>query len=90
MEEQALNSSLTGQNADGLTIQFAENQFSNDIRWHKYQPAAGAYFTYDRRRVNVTLMVPVMTASSTVPTHKSRFCPSLRFRSVMISAITGK
>ncbi len=36
-----------------------ENQFSNDIRWHKYQPAAGAYFTYDRRRVNVTLMVPV-------------------------------
>ena len=29
-----------------------ENQFSNDIRWHKYQPAAGA-------RVNVTLMVPV-------------------------------
>lgn len=59
MEEQALNSSLTGQNADGLTIQFAENQFSNDIRWHKYQPAAGAYFTYDRRRVNVTLMVPV-------------------------------
>lgn len=59
MEEQALNSSLTGQNADGLTIQFAENQFSNDIRWHKYQPAAGVYFTYDRRRVNVTLMVPV-------------------------------
>lgn len=59
MEEQALNSSLTGQNEDGLTIQFAENQFSNDIRWHKYQPAAGAYFTYDRRRVNVTLMVPV-------------------------------
>ena len=58
-----------------------ENQFSNDIRWHKYQPAAGAYFTYDRRRVNVT---------PTVPTHKSRFCPSLRFRSVMISAITGK
>ena len=36
-----------------------EIQFSNDIRWHKYQPAAGAYFTYDRRRVNVTLMVPV-------------------------------
>ena len=36
-----------------------EDQFSNDIRWHKYQPAAGAYFTYDRRRVNVTLMVPV-------------------------------
>ncbi len=59
MEEQALISSLTGQNADGLTIQFVENQFSNDIRWHKYQPAAGAYFTYDRRRVNVTLMVPV-------------------------------
>ena len=59
MEEQALNSSLTGQNADGLTIQFAENQFSNDIRWHKYQTAAGAYFTYDRRRVNVTLMVPI-------------------------------
>ena len=59
MEEQALNSSLTGQNADGLTIQFAGNQFSNDIRWHKYQPAAGAYFTYDRRRVNVTLMVPI-------------------------------
>ncbi|MBP9993369.1 MAG: TonB-dependent receptor [bacterium] len=59
MEEQALNSSLTGQNEDGLTIQFAENQFSNDIRWHKYQPAAGAYFTYDRRRVNVTLMVPI-------------------------------
>ena len=59
MEEQALNSSLTGQNADGLTIQFAENQFSNDIRWHKYQTASGAYFTYDRRRVNVTLMVPV-------------------------------
>ena len=59
MEEQALNSSLTGQNADGLTIQFAENQFSNDIRWHKYQPAAGAYITYDRRRVNVTLMMPV-------------------------------
>lgn len=59
MEEQRLNSSLTGQNEDGLTIQFAENQFSNDIRWHKYQPAAGAYFTYDRRRVNVTLMVPV-------------------------------
>ena len=59
MEEQGLNSSLTGQNEDGLTIQFAENQFSNDIRWHKYQPAAGAYFTYDRRRVNVTLMVPI-------------------------------
>ena len=59
MEEQALNSSLTGQNADGLTIQFAGNQFSNDIRWHKYQTAAGAYFTYDRRRVNVTLMVPI-------------------------------
>ena len=59
MEEQALNSSLTGQNADGLTIQFAENQFSNDIRWHKYQPAAGAYFTYDRRRVNVSLVLPV-------------------------------
>lgn len=59
MEEQALNSSLTGQNEDGLTIQFAENQFSNDIRWHKYQPAAGAYITYDRRRVNVTLMMPV-------------------------------
>ncbi len=59
MEEQALISSLTGQNADGLTIQSVENQFSNDIRWHKYQPAAGAYFTYDRRRVNVTLMVPV-------------------------------
>ena len=59
MEEQRLNSSLTGQNADGLTIQFAENQFSNDIRWHKYQPAAGAYITYDRRRVNVTLMMPV-------------------------------
>ena len=59
MEEQALNSSLIGQNAEGLTLQFAENQFSNDIRWHKYQPAAGAYFTYDRRRVNVTLMVPV-------------------------------
>ena len=36
-----------------------ENQFSNDIRWHKYQPAAGAYLTYERRRVNVTLMVPV-------------------------------
>ena len=36
-----------------------ENQFSNDIRWHKYQPAAGAYFTYDRRRVNVTLVLPV-------------------------------
>ena len=33
--------------------------FSNDIRWHKYQPAAGAWFTYDRRRVNVTLVVPV-------------------------------
>lgn len=59
MEEQRLNSSLTGQNEDGLTIQFAENQFSNDIRWHKYQPAAGAYITYDRRRVNVTLMMPV-------------------------------
>ncbi len=59
MEEQGLNSSLTGQNEDGLTIQFAENQFSNDIRWHKYQPAAGAYITYDRRRVNVTLMVPI-------------------------------
>lgn len=59
MEEQALNSSLTGQNADGLTIQFAGNQFSNDIRWHKYQTVAGAYFTYDRRRVNVTLMVPI-------------------------------
>ena len=59
MEEQALNSSLTGQNADGLTIQFAGNQFSNDIRWHKHQTAAGAYFTYDRRRVNVTLMVPI-------------------------------
>ena len=36
-----------------------ENQFSNDIRWHKYQPAAGAYFTYDRRRVNVSLVLPV-------------------------------
>ncbi len=36
-----------------------ENQFSNDIRWHKYQPAAGAYFTYERRRVNVTLVLPV-------------------------------
>lgn len=59
MEEQGLNSSLTGQNEDGLTIQFTENQFSNDIRWHKYQPAAGAYITYDRRRVNVTLMMPV-------------------------------
>lgn len=59
MEEQRLNSSLTGQNEDGLTIQFAENQFSNDIRWHKFQPAAGAYITYDRRRVNVTLMMPV-------------------------------
>lgn len=59
MEEQRLNSSLTGQNEDGLTIQFAKNQFSNDIRWHKYQPAAGAYITYDRRRVNVTLMMPV-------------------------------
>ena len=59
MEEQALNSSLIGQDADGLTIQFVENQFSNDIRWHKYQPAAGAYLTYERRRVNVTLMVPV-------------------------------
>ena len=59
MEEQALNSSLIGQNAEGLTLQFAENQFDNDIRWHKYQPAAGAYLTYDRRRVNVTLMVPV-------------------------------
>ena len=59
MEEQALNSSLIGQNAEGLTLQFAENQFDNEIRWHKYQPAAGAYFTYDRRRVNVTLMVPV-------------------------------
>ena len=59
MEEQRLNSSLTGQNEDGLTIQFAGNQFSNDIRWHKYQPASGAYFTYDRRRVNVTLMVPI-------------------------------
>ena len=35
------------------------DQFSNDIRWHKYQPAAGAWFTYDRRRVNVTLVVPV-------------------------------
>ena len=46
MEEQALNSSLTG-------------QFSNDIRWHKYQPGAGAYFTYERRRVHVTLVVPV-------------------------------
>ena len=33
--------------------------FNNDIRWHKYQPAAGAWFTYDRRRVNVTLVVPV-------------------------------
>ena len=59
MEEQALNSSLIGQNAEGLTLQFAENQFDNDIRWHKYQPAAGAYLTYERRRVNVTLMVPV-------------------------------
>lgn len=59
MEEQALNSSLTGQNDDGMNIQFAGNQFGNDIRWHKYQPAAGAWFTYDRRRVNVTLMVPV-------------------------------
>ena len=59
MEEQGLNSSLTGQNEDGLTIQFAENQFSNDIRWHNYQPAAGADITYDRRRVNVTLMVPI-------------------------------
>ena len=38
MEEQALNSSLIGQNAEGLTLQFAENQFDNDIRWHKYQP----------------------------------------------------
>ena len=36
-----------------------ELQFGNDIRWHKYQPAAGAWFTYDRRRVNVTLVVPV-------------------------------
>ncbi|MBQ8959320.1 MAG: TonB-dependent receptor [Bacteroidales bacterium] len=35
------------------------NLFSNDIRWHKYQPAAGAWFTYDRRRVSVTLVVPV-------------------------------
>ena len=59
MEEQALNSSLTGQNDDGMSIQFAGNQFGNDIRWHKYQPAAGAYITYDRRRVNVTLMVPI-------------------------------
>ena len=59
IEEQALNSNLTGQNADGLTIQYAGNQFSNDIRWHKYQPAAGAYITYDRRRVNVSLVVPV-------------------------------
>ena len=59
MEEQALNSSLTGQNADGFAIQFAGNQFNNDIRWHKYQPAAGAWFTYDRRRVNVTLVLPV-------------------------------
>ena len=59
MEEQALNSSLTGQNDDGMSIQFAGNQFGNDIRWHKYQPAAGAWFTYDRRRVNVTLIVPV-------------------------------
>ncbi len=59
MEEQSLNSSLTGQNADGMAIQFDGNQFSNDIRWHKYQPAAGAYFTYGRRRVNVTLVVPV-------------------------------
>ena len=37
MEEQSLNSSLIGQNAEGLTLQFAENQFDNDIRWHKYQ-----------------------------------------------------
>ena len=59
IEEQAINSNLTGQNADGLTIQYAGNQFSNDIRWHKYQPAAGAYITYDRRRVNVSLVVPV-------------------------------
>ena len=36
-----------------------EYQFNNDIRWHKYQPAAGAYLTYERRRVNVTLVVPV-------------------------------
>ena len=73
MEEQALNSDalcvIARRNdeaiqplcSDGL-LRFARNdgdQFSNDIRWHKYQPAAGAYITYDRRRVNVTLMVPV-------------------------------
>jgi len=73
MEEQSLNSDalcvIARRNdeaiqplcSDGL-LRFARNdgdQFSNDIRWHKYQPAAGAYFTYDRRRVNVTLMVPV-------------------------------
>ncbi len=59
MEEQSLNSSLTGEHAEGMTIQFDGNQFSNDIRWHKYQPAAGAYFTYKRRRVSATLVVPV-------------------------------
>ena len=58
-----------------------ENQFSNDIRWHKYQPAAGAYFTYDRRRVNVTLMVPVQLRYLQLDD---------RIGTVMISAITGK
>ena len=73
MEEQSLNSDalcvIARRNdeaiqplcSDGL-LRFARNdgdQFSNDIRWHKYQPAAGAYITYDRRRVNVSLVLPV-------------------------------
>ncbi len=59
VEEQALHSRLTGKTADSLTLNIDGKRFSNDLRWHKYQPAAGAHITYDRRRVNLSLFLPV-------------------------------
>ncbi len=59
VEEQGLHSQLTGKTADSLTLLFEGKPFNNDIRWRKYQPSAGAHITYNRRRVNVSLNLPV-------------------------------